>query len=85
MRALTFTWGLFILYCLEIGLVLCFLPWGGTWDRHAIQLPYSSVRQLALSPWVRAALSGFGVLHLGWAVHDLHLLLSGAWRRAPER
>lgn len=83
MRALTFSWGLFILYCLEVGLILCFLPWGGAWDRQAIQFPYPGIRQLALSPWVRAAMSGFGVLHLGWVVHDLHLLLTRAWSARP--
>lgn len=83
MRTLTFSWGLFILYCLEVGLVLCFLPWAAVWDRQAIQLPYPGIRQLVLSPWVRAALSGFGVLHLGWVVHDLHLVLVRAWSSGP--
>ncbi|MGH9382424.1 MAG: hypothetical protein ACRD2Z_17725 [Thermoanaerobaculia bacterium] len=84
MRAFTFWWGLFILYCLEVGLVLCFFPWGAGWDRYAIQLPYTGVGQLVLSPWTRAAISGFGVLHLGWAAHDLHLALTGALRRAAR-
>lgn len=62
---------LFILYCVEVGVLLLLLPWGSNWERVAFQLPGSGCRDLALSPWSRGALSGFGVVHLVWGVHEI--------------
>lgn len=71
---------LFILYCVEIGLFLSFAPWTGLWDHTLGLIPYPALRHAALSPVVRAGVTGFGFVHLIWGLHDLTLLVS----RRPE-
>jgi hypothetical protein len=62
---------LFVLYCAEVGVLLLLLPWGPSWDRVVLQLPSVDLRALALSPWSRGAVTGFGSIHLVWGIHDL--------------
>jgi|HubBroStandDraft_3_1064219.scaffolds.fasta_scaffold30407_2 hypothetical protein len=70
----------FILYCIEAGLFLLFAPWSLGWDRAVYQLPSgAALRAFALHPLLRGALSGFGLVHLVWSVHDLAELIS-RWR-----
>lgn len=70
MRSITLVQGLFILYCIEIGILLLILPWGPAWDRQIGALPFAA--GAALNPWVRSGLSAFGVIHLVWGLHDLY-------------
>jgi len=62
---------LFILYCVEAGTFLLLAPWSSLWDRQVVQIPWAELRGLALHPLMRSALSGFGLVHLVWAAHDL--------------
>ena len=62
---------LFILYCVEAGTFLVMLPWSPFWDRMALSLPQVELQLAALQPWVRGAVTGFGLLHLVWGAHDL--------------
>lgn len=71
---------LFVVYCLEIGLFLVFAPWTVLWDRTLGQVPSQVLRTVVLHPAVRAGVTGFGLIHLIWGVHDLTLLV---FRRNP--
>jgi hypothetical protein len=67
---------LFILYCLEAGTFLVLAPWFPVWDRALVQgIPGELLRTLILAPFVRAVLTGFGLIHLVWAAHDLDELI----------
>lgn len=70
MRSVTLLQGLFILYCVEIGILLLILPWGPAWDRQIVALPFAG--DFLLNPWIRSSLSAFGVIHLVWGIHDLY-------------
>ena len=70
---------LFIIYCVEAGALLILAPWGNGWERMLSELPLTALRPGLLHPLFRGAVSGFGVVHLVWAAHDLDLMLS-AWR-----
>jgi hypothetical protein len=61
----------FILYCFEAGVLLLFVPWLPFWDRTLIQIPFDALRHLSLHPLTRSAVSGFGLVHLIWALHDV--------------
>lgn len=74
---------LFVIYCFEAGAVLLFIPWGSGWDRMMVQIPVDALRNLTLQPLFRSLVSGFGLVHWIWAIHDLDLLLA-RWR-ARER
>lgn len=71
---------LFVLYCIEAGVFLAFVPWSTLWERHLLDFPLLRLRTFGLHPMLRSALTGFGLVHLIWGVHDLELLLR-RWRR----
>lgn len=65
----------FILYCATVGVVLVVVPWSPGWDQ---MLSYLSTGfELLGWPLLRGALSGFGLVHLVWCLHDLHRLTRG--------
>lgn len=76
MRLGTLTRFLFILYCIDAGVLLLLAPWSLTWDRLALELPLGLLRGLFLHPVARGAVSGFGLVHLVWGAHDLDALLA---------
>jgi hypothetical protein len=61
----------FIIYCIEAGFFLLFGPWSPGWDRTVLLLPSAPLRHLMLHPIFRGAVSGFGLVHLVWSMHDL--------------
>ncbi len=62
----------FIFYCATVGVVLVLVPWSPGWDQ---MLSFLSTRfEVLRLPLLRGALSGFGLVHLVWCVHDLHRL-----------
>ena len=65
---------LFVLYCVEAGLFLVFVPWREGWQRLLTEFPIASVRSLLLLPISRGAITGFGLIHLVWGLHDLQAL-----------
>ena len=76
MRARTLTRALFILYCVEAGVLLVMAPWSPAWDTSILRLHGTRLQELLLNTAVRSAISGFGLVHLVWAAHDLELWLS---------
>ena len=75
---------LFILYCIEIGTGLVLTPWSPVWDKMMMALPWEVVRTFGLYPVARAAVTGFGLIHLVWGAHDLDDLLFRRGVRAPD-
>ncbi|MCM2270325.1 MAG: hypothetical protein NDJ75_09495 [Thermoanaerobaculia bacterium] len=70
---------LFVVYCLEAGVFLTLAPWTAAWQQLATLVPVGGARVLLSQPWLRGLVSGFGMVHLVWAVHDIDLVL----RRSP--
>jgi hypothetical protein len=75
---------LFILYCIEAGTFLVLAPWSPVWDRTLIQIPNEILRAFLLHPYLRAAVTGFGLVHLVWGAHDLDDLIFRRRLRAPD-
>lgn len=71
----------FVLYCATTGVVFLLLPWSPGYDQLLALLPIHDL-ELLRHPAVRGAVSGFGVVHLVWGVHDLASILR---RRLPSR
>ncbi len=65
---------LFVSYCLEAGMFLLMVPWSPAWDRTVVQLPVPLLAATLHTALARAALAGFGMVHLIWGVHDLDAL-----------
>jgi hypothetical protein len=75
---------LFILYCIEAGTFLVLAPWSPVWDRMLILVASELVRGFGLHPLVRAAVTGFGLVHLVWGAHDLDDLIFRRRVRATD-
>ena len=75
---------LFVVYCLEAGLFLTLAPWTGGWQQLALLLPLAPLRALLTQPWLRGLVSGFGIVHLVWAAHDIDLVLRRSFADAPD-
>lgn len=73
---------LFVLYCIEAGTFLVLVPWSPVWDWMLLQIPNELLRAIALYPFVRAAATGFGLIHLVWGAHDLDEII---FRRRATR
>lgn len=71
----------YILYCVEAGVFLAWVPWTGFWERTFMALSWPTLGQWMLDPWMRGAVTGFGVVHLVWGIHDLERWLTRGARR----
>ena len=86
MRLDTLFRGLFLAYCLEAGLLLLIVPWTAGWESNCLALPLAGLQPLLFSTYVRAALSGFGLVHLVWVAQDIEIwIVHGRAARAAER
>jgi len=71
----------FALYCVEAGVFFLTAPWLPAWERLVFSLPWSVLRDAAMSGWTRGVVTGFGLIHLVWALHDIDLYFR---RRRPD-
>ena len=92
---LTMRWGvawssllrvLFVIYCVEAGLFLVIAPWREFWNLLVTRsaLSHAHLGAFLLLPWVRGAVTGFGLVHLIWGIHDLERILLSRRPRNPE-
>jgi len=72
-RAQRFAQFFFVLFCLEIGLVLVFLPWTELWNRNYFFSLAPEWHLVWLSSYLRGAVSGLGLL-------DIWIGLGELWR-----
>ncbi len=60
---------------------LLMVPWSPAWDRTIAQLPAPMLVSALQESFTRAALAGFGMVHLIWGIHDLDAL----WPRGRSK
>lgn len=63
----------FILFCLEMGIVLVLFPWSSLWDRNYFFALAPQWATVFASSYLRGAISGLGVINVWIAVSE-------AWR-----
>lgn len=64
----------FFFYCVTVGSVLLVAPWSAGWNVLVGHLPPPALAILG-HPLVRGGVSGFGLVHFVWGVHDLTALV----------
>lgn len=72
----------FVLYCTTAGLLFLYAPWSPAWDTMLAALPGGL--HLLDAPWLRGAISGFGLVHLVWVLHEVETVLSPKRRPTPD-
>ena len=55
---------LFIVFCLEIGVVLLIFPWSEYWDNNFFANWTPQLRDIWENPYVRGAVSGLGIVNI---------------------
>ena len=73
---------LFILYCIEVGLFLTVFPWTGGWQQQLLLVLPVELERFVASPFLRSAVSGFGLVHIALGCHDLERWLARARHRS---
>ena len=75
---------LFVLYCIEAGALLVIAPWKDLWLRFVSGLSWDGARTLLLHPLSRSVITGFGLVHIVWGIHDLEQLLRSRGGLRPQ-
>lgn len=54
----------FVLFCLEIGIILIVLPWTRIWTGNPLLMRFPALREVLISDFVRGLISGFGIVDI---------------------
>ena len=60
----------FVLFCLEVGIILTVLPWTRLWVDNSLTLPYPSLRDVLANNFVRGLVSGLGLVDIWMGVAE---------------
>ena len=65
---------LFIIFCMELGLVLLFYPWMDRWTQNYIPAHIPAIREAWASGYFRGVVSGLGLLNLWISLTEIFRL-----------
>ena len=71
---------IFIVYFLEVGLLLALAPWSVLWDRNYFVHLWPALGVFISNGYVRGAVSGLGLINLAAAVAEF----VGFFRKTPD-
>ena len=60
----------FVLFCLEVGIILTVLPWTKLWSDNSLLLSYPAVRDFLMYGFVRGVVSGLGLVDIWMGVAE---------------
>jgi hypothetical protein len=55
---------LYILYSLEVGVILLFLPWFGVWENNYLLFKFPGLRPIVSNPFLKGAVLGLGIVNI---------------------
>lgn len=64
---------IYILFCLELGIFLFFLPWSSLWGKNYFVQNYPLVSYIFANYFFRGAVSGLGLADIWLAVYEIWL------------
>jgi hypothetical protein len=70
---------LYILYCLEVGVFLIFLPWLSIWDNNYLVYRYPSMQQILANPFFKGGVLGLGIVNVLIGISEIAQL-----RKSPK-
>ena len=60
----------FVLFCLEVGIILTALPWTRIWTDNSLLLGYPRIREFLMQNFVRGLVSGLGLVDIWMGVAE---------------
>jgi len=60
----------FVLFCLEVGIILTVLPWTKLWTDNSLLLSYPAAREFLMLGFVRGVVSGLGLVDIWMGVAE---------------
>ncbi len=75
---------LYILYCLEVGAFLLFLPWLSIWDNNFLTYQYPGIQPVVANPYLKGAVVGLGIVNLAIGIREIVDFRKGS-RKGAER
>jgi hypothetical protein len=60
----------FVLFCLEVGIILTVLPWTKVWNDNTLLLGHPVWRNLLMQHFVRGAVSGLGLVDIWMGIAE---------------
>jgi hypothetical protein len=60
----------FVLFCLEVGIILTVLPWTKLWTDNSLLLSYPALRDFLMLGFVRGVVSGLGLVDIWMGVAE---------------
>jgi hypothetical protein len=62
---------LYILYSLEVGVFLLFLPWLGIWDNNYLLYRYPTIRPIVANSFLKGAVLGLGIVNIMIGIQEV--------------
>jgi len=75
---------LYILYCLEVGVFLLFLPWLTIWDNNFLLYRYPSVQPILTNSYLKGAVLGLGIVNIIIGIQEIAQIRKGSGRLFPR-
>lgn len=60
----------FVLFCMEVGIVLTVLPWTRLWSDNSLLLGHAALRQFLMHNFVRGLVSGLGLVDIWMGIAE---------------
>jgi hypothetical protein len=60
----------FVLFCMEVGIVLTVLPWTRLWSDNSLLLGHSALREFLMHDFVRGLVSGLGLIDIWMGIAE---------------
>ena len=71
---------LYILYSLEVGVFLLFLPWLGLWENNYLLYLYPKVGPVVANPYFKGAVLGLGIVNILIGIQEIAYFRKGGRR-----
>jgi hypothetical protein len=60
----------FVLFCLEVGIILMWCPWTKVWSENSILVSFPRVQAVLMSGFVRGVISGLGLVNIWMGIAE---------------
>ena len=71
-RLMAWIWNiLYIMYSLEVGVALLYLPWSSSWENNYLLYLHPQLRAVVSNPFFKGAVLGLGIVNILIGFHEI--------------